>query len=79
MQATVAEKPAPEAQATPQQGPENKPAATDAPVTYVVKPGDNLTKIAKKFGVKISDVRAANPSIKNDQIKIGQKLVIKKQ
>ena len=79
MQATVAEKPAPEAQATPQQGPENKPAATDAPITYVVKPGDNLTKIAKKFGVKISDIRAANPSIKNDQIKIGQKLVIKKQ
>lgn len=78
MQATVAEKPAPEAQATPQQAPENKPAA-DAPVTYVVKPGDNLTKIAKKFGVKISDIRAANPSIKNDQIKIGQKLVIKKQ
>ncbi len=78
-QEVVVEQPAPAAQAAPQQEPENKPAATDAPITYVVKPGDNLTKIAKQFGVKISDIRAANPSIKNDQIKIGQKLVIKRQ
>ncbi|MBR2145886.1 MAG: hypothetical protein IJ925_00285, partial [Muribaculaceae bacterium] len=45
-QEVVVEQPAPAAQAAPQQEPENKPAATDVPITYVVKPGDNLTKIA---------------------------------
>jgi len=45
-------------------------------LTHVVKSGDNLTKIAKKYGVTIASIRKANPSIKNDQIKIGQKLTI---
>lgn len=44
--------------------------------TYVVKSGDNLTKIAKKFGVSIASIRKANPKIKNDQINIGQKITI---
>ena len=46
--------------------------------TYVVKSGDNLSKIAKQHGVSVASIRNANPSIKNDQINIGQKLIIKK-
>ena len=45
-------------------------------VTHVVKQGDNLTRIAKHYGVAVSAIKNANPSIKNDQIKIGQKLTI---
>jgi LysM repeat protein len=43
---------------------------------YVVQSGDSLSKIAKKQGVKIAALRAANPKIKGDKIMVGQKLVI---
>jgi LysM repeat protein len=43
--------------------------------TYVVKPGDNLTKIAKSQGVKISELKAAN-NLSGDRINVGQKLKI---
>jgi LysM repeat protein len=44
--------------------------------TYVVQSGDSLSKIAKKQGVKIAALRAANPKIKGDKIMVGQKLAI---
>ena len=44
--------------------------------TYVVQAGDSVSKIAKKHGVKIAALRAANPKIKGDKIMVGQKLVI---
>jgi LysM repeat protein len=43
--------------------------------TYTVKSGDNLTKIATRFGVSLKAVRAAN-GLKTDSIKVGQKLKI---
>ena len=43
---------------------------------YVVKSGDSLSKIASKHGVKLSELRAANPKVKGDKIMIGQKLAI---
>ena len=55
---------------------EEKKVRDSAPITHEVKSGDNLTKIAKKYGVSVSTIKQANPSIKNDQIKIGQKLTI---
>lgn len=52
-----------------------KPAA-DAPAGgYEVKSGDSLEKIAKKFGVKIADLKSAN-SLSSDKIRVGQKLTI---
>ena len=42
---------------------------------YVVKSGDNLTKIAKAHGTTPKSLRAAN-ALKTDQIKVGQKLKI---
>jgi LysM repeat protein len=58
------------------------PASTGAAVstdtgmageTYVVKSGDSLTKIAKKHGVSLSALKAAN-NLNTDHIKVGQKL-----
>lgn len=46
------------------------------PITYEVKRGDSLNKIAKQFGVSVQDIKNANPSIKNDKIQLGQKIVI---
>jgi len=60
---------------------ETKPAAAAKPVetettTYVVQSGDSLSKISKKSNVTLSALRRANPSLKGDRIRIGQKLVI---
>ncbi|MFI5227112.1 MAG: LysM peptidoglycan-binding domain-containing protein [Candidatus Limnocylindrales bacterium] len=51
------------------------PAAT--PLTYTVKAGDNLGKIAKKFGLTQKEILAANPKIKNaNLISVGQVIII---
>ncbi len=42
---------------------------------YVVKPGDNLSKIAARHGVKTSALREAN-KLQSDKLKIAQKLII---
>ena len=42
---------------------------------YMVKQGDNLSKIAKKFGVSVKALRAAN-QLKNDRIVPKQRLAI---
>jgi LysM repeat protein len=43
--------------------------------THVVKPGENLLRIAKKHGTTVKAIRTAN-SLTSDTIKAGQKLVI---
>lgn len=57
----------------------NAAAATTATLasdgTYVVKNGDILGRIARQFGVKVSELKAAN-NLSSDMIKVGQKLVI---
>lgn len=50
-------------------------AAVSADGTYVVKSGDILGRIARQFGVKVSELKAAN-NLTSDMIKVGQKLVI---
>jgi LysM repeat protein len=43
---------------------------------YVVKPGDNLTNIAKKFDMTVSDILKMNPQIKDaNKIYPGDKLI----
>jgi len=44
--------------------------------TYVVQPGDTLSKISKKTGIKIDAIKKANPQIKNGICRVGQKLTI---
>lgn len=43
---------------------------------YVVQPGDTLYKIARSFGVSVSQLQAANPGVVATQLPIGQVLVI---
>jgi LysM repeat protein len=49
--------------------------ATVTAGTYKVKPGDNLTKIARANGITVGQLRAAN-NIKTSQIQVGQTLKI---
>jgi LysM repeat protein len=53
---------------TPTPVPTEPPAPT--PQVYVVAKGDTMSKIAKKFGLTIEEILAANPQIKNPN-KIG--------
>ena len=42
-------------------------------MTYKIKAGDNLTKVAKRSGVSLAQLLKANPQIKNpDKIQVGQ-------
>ncbi|MBN1136458.1 MAG: LysM peptidoglycan-binding domain-containing protein [Anaerolineae bacterium] len=50
--------------------------AGPAPVTYVVKPGDTLYRIAQEYGVTIEAIVAANDIADPSQIVAGQKLII---
>lgn len=71
--------PAPTAAAPAAPASRGTTVAAEAPATggeqYVVKPGDTLAKIAKKFGVTVKQIIAAN-SLKNDRIVPKQKLTI---
>jgi len=62
--------PPPMATPTPPAVPEG--AATE----YVVVKGDTFSGIAKKFGVTVKAVEAANPGVEPTKLKLGQKLSI---
>lgn len=44
--------------------------------SHTVKSGENLTVIAKKYGVTVQELEKANPAVKNGAIKPDQKLTI---
>ena len=44
--------------------------------SYTVKSGDTLTKIAKKNGVTLKALEAANPGVVPTKLKVGQKLTV---
>ena len=50
------------------------PAVVDDGSTYVVKSGDTLGHIALRHGVKVNELKAANPNIIPTRMKIGQQL-----
>ena len=50
-------------------------AAAESTV-YIVQNGDYLAKISKKFNVTLASLRRLNPTVKNDLIRVGQKLNI---
>lgn len=50
-------------------------AAPAAGNSHTVKAGDNLTKIAQKYGVSVKAIRSAN-ALRTDRIHVGQKLKI---
>jgi len=48
-----------------------------SPRLYPIKAGDTLAKIARKNGITVADILAANPQIPNaNQIQVGQVIVI---
>jgi LysM repeat protein len=62
---------APPVPVPPPQPPEAAPGSD-----YTIAKGDSLAKIAKKTGVTLKALEAANPTVKPTKLKIGQKLAI---
>jgi LysM repeat protein len=48
----------------------------DANGNYTVAPGDTLSKIARKFAVKMDAIEAENPGLNPASLKVGQKIKI---
>lgn len=73
--------PAPTATAVPTAAPTPSPAAepptpAPTPIVYVVKAGDQLTRIAATFGVTVAAIQEANNITNPNLITVGQKLII---
>jgi LysM repeat protein len=47
--------------------------------TYTVGSGDNFSKIARKFGVKMDAIEAENPGLDPTKLRVGQKIRIPKK
>jgi len=47
--------------------------------TYAVRPGDNMTSIARRFNVRLDHLIEANPEINPDVLRVGQMLRIPAQ
>jgi LysM repeat protein len=59
--------------AKPDSKPEAKPSTATRASTYVVKKGDNLSAIAKRFGLTVSRLKSLN-GLRTSNLKPGQKL-----
>lgn len=69
--------PAPAKSAAPARTPAAQPAAELGPhYEYVVEPGQTLSLIAKGFDTTVAKIVAANPGLKPDRLRVGQKLII---
>lgn len=53
-----------------------KKAETPKDIDVEVKSGDNLSRIAKRNGVSVEELRKANPSLKGDMLHPGDKLKV---
>jgi LysM repeat protein len=56
--------------------PSSTTATSAGPTTYTVQRGDTLTSIAKRFGVRVSDLLAANTFANPDNLTEGQTVTI---
>lgn len=70
-QQIAAEQPKAKAQPQPK-------AKTKSPKTtrHKVRKGESLDKIAKRYGITLAALKAANPKVKSDKIQIGQTIIV---
>jgi LysM repeat protein len=66
--------PGPTPIATPSATPAKRPSPSPSPLVYVVKGGDTLMSIARRYGVSVAAVKAANRS-ENPQLMVNPNLI----
>jgi LysM repeat protein len=54
------------------------PASSESVIKHTVKSGENLTVIARSYGVTVADIRAAN-RLTSDVVRVGQVLTIQRR
>ncbi len=74
--ATATKMPTPAASAQPSATATASPAAVPTPLTYTVRAGDNLTRIAEAHGVSVEALAAENDLVSPSAITVGQVLVV---
>ncbi|MDQ8201615.1 LysM peptidoglycan-binding domain-containing protein [Pelagicoccus sp. SDUM812003] len=52
------------------------PIAAPSEASYIIRKGDNLSDIAKRFGVTVDEIKAANNIPNANRLQVGQALVI---
>jgi LysM repeat protein len=63
----------------PTVAPSDGPTATASPVAgkrYKVKPGDTMWAIAQKYGISLAALKAANPKVDPQAMRVGTILII---
>jgi membrane-bound lytic murein transglycosylase D len=55
----------------------SKKSETVKPRYHTVQKGENLSSIAKKYKVDLNDIYAMNPRVKQQKLKVGQKIRVK--
>ncbi|MBR1587625.1 MAG: LysM peptidoglycan-binding domain-containing protein [Kiritimatiellae bacterium] len=73
--APVQQRPAASARPTPA-APQPPPADIGPHYEYIVEKGQTLSLIAEGFGTTVSKILAANPGLKPNLLRVGQKLII---
>jgi LysM repeat protein len=68
--------PTPSPTAAPTPTPEPTPTPAPTPIVYVVKAGDQLARIAERYGVTVAAIVKANSLKDPNLITVGQKLII---
>jgi len=51
-------------------------ATTIQKISYTVRSGDTLSKIARKYGISINTIKSYNPRLNPNRINVGQKITI---
>ena len=54
---------------------DSKTSSSDSQIIYIVKNGDSLWSISKKYNISVNDLKQAN-NLKNNMLSIGQQLII---
>jgi LysM repeat protein len=55
------------------------PAPTQTKRTYTVRSGETMAEVARKFGVSLAKLQAANPTIEPRRLRAGQTLNLPSQ
>lgn len=54
---------------------DSKTSSSDSQIIYIVRNGDSLWSISKKYNISVNDLKQAN-NLKNNMLSIGQQLII---